>query len=215
MQIVSDLKSRVISVKFHSKKNNLFIVRLENGYEYKVHADSVVKYKIKKNSYVYKEVINDALNMTEKQLIKHKIIVLLSYRQRSKHELIKLFLAKGFNLNNITDVINDLEEREYINDYKFATMYASHLIKEKKLGHYLVIQKLKHHKIDSQIIEEIVSKLYNDFPSLNTINEIIKKKKRFYGVSEKNKIRLTNYLKRKGFQIEDISLVIESKRHDF
>ena len=76
-------------------------------------------------------------------------------------------------------------------------------------------QKLKHHKIDSQIIEEIVSKLYNDFPSLNTINEIIKKKKRFYGVSEKNKIRLTNYLKRKGFQIEDISSVIESKRHNF
>ena len=71
--------------------------------------------------------------MTEKQLIKHKIIVLLSYRQRSKHELIKLFLANGFNLNNIKDVINDLEEREYINDYKFAKMYASHLIKEKNL----------------------------------------------------------------------------------
>ena len=42
-------------------------------------------------------------------------------------------------------------------------------------------QKLKQHKIDSQTIEEIVSKLYNDFPSLNIINEIIKKKKNLYG----------------------------------
>ena len=212
---MSDLKIRVISVKFHSKKNNLFIVRLENGAEYKVHADFVVKYKIKKHSYVYKEVINDALNLTEKHLIKHKIIVLLSYRQRSKDELTKLFLANGFNLNNIKGVIIDLEERGYINDYKFAKMYASHLIKEKKLGLYLVKQKLKHHKIDSQTIDEIVSKLYNDFPSLVTINEMIKKKKRFYGVSEKNKVRLTNYLKRKGFPIEEISSVIESKRHNF
>ena len=49
--------------------------------------------------------------MTEKQLIKDKIIVLLSYRQRSKKEIKKLFLSRGFNLNNINDVINYIEEK--------------------------------------------------------------------------------------------------------
>ena len=76
-----------------------------------MHSDFVVKYKIKKNSFIKKSVLNDALNQTEKQLIKNKIIVLLSYRQRSKHELIELFLAKGFLLVNIKNVINDLEKR--------------------------------------------------------------------------------------------------------
>lgn len=213
--MVSDIKTKVVSVKFLSKKNNLCNVRLEDGHDYKVHSNFVFKYKIKKNSFVKKNVLIDALNQTEIQLIKNKIIVLLSYRQRSKHELIELFLAKGFHLVNIKNVINDLEERKYINDYEFAKMYASHLVKEKKLGLFLVEQKLRQHKIDSETIIEIVAKLNKDFPSINIINEIIKKKKNLGGKSEKNKIKLTNYLKRKGFQFDDIISALKSNYPNF
>ena len=140
---------------------------------------------------------------------------MLSYRIRSKHELIELFQARGFLLVNIKIVINDLEKRKYINDYEFAKMYASHLVKEKKLGRFLVEQKLKQHKIDSEVILEIVSKLYREFPSINIINEIINKKKYLGGKSEKNKIKLTNYLKRKGFQFEEIISVLKSNYSKF
>ena len=212
---MSDLKVRVTSVKFLSKRNNLCNVRLEDGPDHKVHADFVYKYKIKKNSFIYKSVLNDALNQTEKQLIKNKIMVLLSYRKRSKHELIELFLGNGFRLVNIKNVIKDLEERKYINDYEFAKMYASHLVKEKKLGMYLVEQKLKQHKIDSETIIEIVSKLNKDFPSVYITNEIINKKKNLYGKSEINQIKLTNYLKRKGFQFDDIITALKSNHPNF
>ena len=140
---------------------------------------------------------------------------MLSYRQRSKHELIELFLANGFLLVNIKNVINDLEKRKYINDYEFAKIYASHLVKEKKLGQFLVRQKLKQHKIDSETIADIVSKLYKDFPPENLIKEIIKKKKLLSGKAEKNKIKLTNYLKRKGFQLEEIIPVLKSNYSKF
>ena len=84
---------------------------------------------------------------------------MLSYRLRSKHELIELFQSKGFHLENIKNVINDLEKREYINDYEFAKMYSSHLVK-KKLGRFLVEQKLKQHKIDSEVI---LMKLFQNY----------------------------------------------------
>lgn len=212
---MEDLKVRVTSVKFLSKKNNLCNVRLEDGTDLKLHSDFVFKYKIKKNSFIKKSVLNDALNQTEIQLIKNKIIVLLSYRQRSKHELIELFLANGFHLVNIKNVISDLEARKYINDYEFAKMYASHLVKEKKLGQFLVEKKLKQHKIDSETIIEIVAKLNKEFPSVNIINEIIKKKKNHGGKSEKDKIKLTNYLKRKGFQFDDIISALKSSHPNF
>ena len=73
--MASDPKTRVTFLKFLSKKNNLFSVRLENGSYYRLHSDFVVKYKIKKNSLIKKSVLNDALNRTEKRLIKNKIIV--------------------------------------------------------------------------------------------------------------------------------------------
>jgi len=212
---VNDFEIKVVSLKFLSKKNNLFNVKLENSSNYKVHADFVVEFNIKKNSLVKKEILINAVNQTEKRLIKNKIVVLLSYRQRSKNELKELFLTNGFSLNNIKDVINDLEQRGYINDHKFAYMYASHLVKEKKLGQFLVEQKLKEHKIDSQTIKVIVSRLYKDFPSVEMINEIIRKKKRFNSKSEKDKIKLTNYLKRKGFQLEEIISVMQSDPYNF
>ena len=212
---MNDFEIKVVSLKFLSKKNNLFNVKLENSSNYKVHADFVVEFNIKKNSLVKKEILINAVNQTEKRLIKNKIVVLLSYRQRSKNELKELFLTNGFSLNNIKDVINDLEQRGYINDHKFAYMYASHLVKEKKLGQFLVEQKLKEHKIDSQTIKVIVSRLYKDFPSVEMINEIIRKKKRFNSKSEKDKIKLTNYLKRKGFQLEEIISVMQSDPYNF
>ena len=212
---MNDFEIKVVSLKFLSKKNNLFNVKLENSSNYKVHADFVVEFNIKKNSLVKKEILINAVNQTEKRLIKNKIVVMLSYRQRSKNELKELFLTNGFSLNNIKDVINDLEQRGYINDHKFAYMYASHLVKEKKLGQFLVEQKLKEHKIDSQTIEVIVSRLYKDFPSVEMINEIIRKKKRFNSKSEKDKIKLTNYLKSKGFQLEEIISVMQSDPYNF
>ena len=65
-----------------------------------------------------------------------------------------MLLSKGFNIDNIELVINELEERKYVDEYKFTKMYAYHLIKNKRLGQFLV-EKLKQHEIESQIINSI------------------------------------------------------------
>lgn len=200
---------RVESVKFLSKKNNLFIVCLENKSNYKVHADFVLKYNIKKNHFVKNGDIAKASNQTEKQLIKDKIIVLLSYRQRSKKEIKNSLLSRGFNLNNINDVIDYMESKKYINDLKFAKMYATYLVKQKKLGQFVVEHKLKEHNIRQHTIEKILLKLYRKFPPANTIRNIIKKRIGTRYMTDFNKIKMTNYLKRKGFHHNDIISVIE------
>ena len=46
--MVCDFEIRVASLRFLSKKNNLFTVGLENGSDYRLHADFVVKNNIKK-----------------------------------------------------------------------------------------------------------------------------------------------------------------------
>ena len=58
-------------------------------------------------------------------------------------------------------------------------MYAHHLIKNKRLGQFLVERKLKQHEIETQIINSIVPSLYKKFPSKSIIREIIIKKRKF------------------------------------
>ncbi len=207
---MNNLKFKVLSVKSSSKKNNYFLVAFENGSEFKLHENSVIRYNIKQNQYIEDNILSQALDDTEREQIKNKIFVLLSYRQRSKKELKDTLFLKGYKIENILNVIKELERRKYINDASFTKMMASHLIKEKKLGKYLVEQKLFQHNIDPSIMEPIISNLYRKYPPSNTIKKILNKKKRNLGNSLKNKIKIINYLKRKGFNFDDINSIIES-----
>ena len=207
---MNNLKFKVLSVKSSSKKNNYFLVVFENGSEFKLHENSVIRYNIKQNQYIEDNILSQALDDTEREQIKNKIFVLLSYRQRSKKELKDTLFLKGYKIENILNVIKELERRKYINDASFTKMMASHLIKEKKLGKYLVEQKLFQHNIDPSIMEPIISNLYRKYPPSNTIKKILNKKKRSLGNSLKNKIKIINYLKCKGFNFDDINSIIES-----
>ena len=201
---------KVLSVKPASRKNDYFHAVLDNGDEYILHGNSIIQYNIKENQLVENKVIQKALDYSEKESIKHKIIMLLSYRKRSKKELKDVFVSKGYKIENILNVIDELEQRKYINDILFARMMASHLIKEKKLGRYLVEQKLSWHEIDATVIDPIISSLYKKYPESKTIKEILNKKNISNENSLKNKIKLINHLKRKGFHFEDINNVLEA-----
>ncbi len=207
---MNELKLKVLSLKPTARKNSYFNVTLENGDKYKLHENSIIRYNIKENHSIENKIINQALNITEREIIKNKIIVLLSYRQRSKKELKDTFVSKGYNIDNVLIVLGELEQRKYLDDRLFTKMMASHLIKEKKLGRYLVEQKLLHHGIDLSEMDPIVSDLYKKYPPSKTIEKILNKKKISIVNTLKNKLKMINHLKRKGFHFDDINSVIES-----
>ena len=201
---------KVLSLKKAPKKNDFFHVTLDNGDKYNLHRNSITQYNIKENQLIENKVLHKALDKTERENIKYKIILLLSYRQRSKKELKDTFVSKGYKIENVLNVIDELEKRKYINDVSFTKMMATYLIKEKKLGRYLVEQKLFQHGIDFSVMDPIISSLYKKYPQSKTIMEILNKR----GISKmdslKNKLKTINYLKRKGFHVEDINVIIET-----
>ena len=207
---MNDLKFKVLSLKAASKKNDYFYVNLDNGDKFNFHRSSISQYNIKENQLIENKAIQKALDHTERENIKCKIIVLLSYRQRSKKELKDTFVSKGYKIENVLSVIDQLEQRKYINDVLFTKMMATHLIKEKKLGRYLVQQKLFQHGIDFSVMDPIISSLYKKYPQSKTIKEILNKRNISKRDSLKSKIKTINYLKRKGFHFEDINIIIEA-----
>ena len=207
---MNDLKFKVLSLKPASRKNDYFHVTLDNGDKYNFHRNSITQYNIKENQSIENKIIHKAIDYTEREHIKYKIIMLLSYRQRSKKELKDTFVSKGYNIENVLNVIDELEQRKYLNDNLFTKMMATHLIKEKKLGRYLVEQKLFQHGIDFSVMDPIISSLYKKYPQSETIKEILNKRNISKRNSLKNKIKTINHLKRKGFHFEDINIIIDA-----
>ena len=89
---------KVLSLKQTSKKNDFFHVTLDNGDKYNLHRNSITQYNIKENQLIENKVLCKALDNTERENIKYKIILLLSYRQRSKKELKDNFVSKGYKV---------------------------------------------------------------------------------------------------------------------
>ena len=207
---MNDLKYKVLSLKPVSRKNDYFDVTLDSGDKYNFHRSSITEHNIKENHLIENKIIHKALDHTERENIKCKIIVLLSFRQRSKKELRDTFVSKGYKVENVVSVIDELEQRKYINDASYTKMMATHLIKEKKLGRYLVEQKLFQHGIDFSVMDPIISSLYKKYPQSKTIKEFLNKRNISKRDSLKNKMKMINYLKRKGFHFEDINVIIES-----
>ena len=207
---MNDLKYKVLSLKPVSRKNDYFDVTLDSGDKYNFHRSSITQHNIKENHLIENKIIHKALDSTERENIKCKIIVLLSFRQRSKKELRDTFVSKGYKIENVLSVIDELEQRKYINDASYTKMMATHLIKEKKLGRYLVEQKLFQHGIDFSVMDPIISSLYKKYPQSKTIKEFLNKRNISKRDSLKNKMKMINYLKRKGFHFEDINVIIES-----
>lgn len=119
-------------------------------------------------------------------------------------------LQKGFNSDNIEQVLNEFEKKGYLNDIEFSKDYADFLINTKQLGRKAVKYKFFPHNISKSILDPILDDLYKNNPPEKIIYNILKKK---YSNSNKminNKTKIINFLKRKGFAWTDISSVINN-----
>ena len=138
------------------------------------------------------------------QTIIDRILIYLSYKPRSKNEILNHFKNKGFPDDLVLCAIDKLEKKGYVDDEAFAKMYIKNLVEKKMLGENSVRSKLYKHSIKPDIINCIIDEVYKKNPPVAVIKKIIKKKS--FVVSEEiiDNQKIIYHLKRKGFNWEDI-----------
>ncbi|WKV09070.1 RecX family transcriptional regulator [Thermoanaerobacterium sp. CMT5567-10] len=117
---------------------------------------------------------------------------------RTKKELIDKLKLIGYDDSIINNVLEKLIQQRYIDDEYYTELY----IKEKKerlYSKYRIYNELYRKGIDPSIIASKLDKLYED--EIDTIKKLIIKKR----ISTNDKLKIKNYLFRKGFMIEDIN----------
>jgi len=149
-------------------------------------------------------------SLESKTRIKDQALILLSYRQRSRSELSQRLKEKGHGQKVIESLMDEFESKGYINDSEFAKMYATHLVEKKMTGKIAVRNKFFPHNIPDHILNPIIDKLYVLNPPLNLVNSIIDKKLQMRKRTPKEKTKLVNLLKRKGFVWDEIEPAINN-----
>lgn len=129
----------------------------------------------------------------------------LSYRARSKKQIIKYLQGKDYNDDIILKVINRLEQIDYIDDNKFALNYINTVMAKQNKGISLVKKEL----MDRGINEDIISNSISAYSIEDEGNFAINISKKYFATKTNSPIKqiktnLYNKLIRQGFSNESI-----------
>ena len=137
--------------------------------------------------------------------IKTKALNFLSFRPRSIKEVEISLLKKGFDNESISVVLNELIQKNYLNDEDFARTFALHLIKNKMLGKIAVYNRFFTHQIEQDMLNSILDELYEKYQPKDLIKKIVEKKGSHDNINPINDRKMVDHLKRKGYSWNEIS----------
>lgn len=89
-------------------------------------------------------------------------VALLTARDRTRFDLSRLLAARGFSRDERELTINRLKEQGYLDDRRFATIWARGRLRAKPMGPYRLKQELDSKGVEEQLVREVLRELYED-----------------------------------------------------
>ena len=153
--------------------------------------------------------LDDILVANSQQKIMDVALNLLSYRMRSKAELIRRLKRKKFNEDGIYAVMEILETKGYVDDQKFARGFAREKVRRKLIGPMALRSEFSVHGLDPDILEHTLKKTYDEFPEHTLMDQLLEKRKvpTNMTLNLKEKKNAVNTLRNKGFSWDRIQAV--------
>jgi regulatory protein len=165
--------------------------------------------------------IHPGMQLSEKTLDKLKkkenIVALkeqawrfLARREHSTKELSDKLLHKNFSPADVKFIIEDLINKDYLNNTRFARQLINEEITLKRNGPRLIKANLLKKGIDMSVTDELLAEIYPENRQSENCHWLAGKKLNSLVQlePEKQKKRLADFLNRKGFTWEIISRVI-------
>jgi len=204
-------KHKIISIKpqVHDPRRKTII--FEDGSVFGISEDVFISQNLNVGTELDEPTLEKIQNEELYSKAYNAALRLLGYRMRSCAEMKRRLLEKKYPINVINDVITNLLNSDYLNDEKFAIAFVHDKIKSKNIGPLVLQNELTNHKIDENIVQKTLQKIYQEYPINELIKKILHKKKvkSDTKIETKSKKRLVHLLFRKGFNWAEISTVFD------
>ena len=152
------------------------------------------------------EKTKELLSLIEKQA-RQQLLKYLSDREHSSLECKQYLKRKQYPTELIDALINEFQEKKYIDDHRYVQILISSLISRKKSKN-AITQKLKETRLPVELWKETLNELYNPEEGMeNLIEQIVQLQLRYRDLPpSKQKEKIFTSLYRKGFSLNDIHL---------
>ncbi len=202
-------KRKIIEIKPQVRNPRRKTLKFDDGGVLGISEDVFISHKFEIGSEISEDLFNETINDELKNKVYNSALRLLGYRMRSCAEMKQRLLEKKYPLNIIEETIDRLLSIKYLNDAKFVEAFAHDKVKIKKIGPLELRRELIPHKIESELLERTIKKIYEKYLVFDLIKQLLDKKKIQFGtkLEQKTKKRILDLLNRKGFSWNEISAV--------
>ncbi len=202
-------KRKIIDIKQQVRNPQRKTLIFDDGSVFGISEDVFISHNFKVGIELCEDSFNEITNDELKNKVYNSALLLLGYRMRSCAEMKKRLLEKQYPENIIDEIIDKLLKIGYLNDAEFANAFAHDKVKSKKIGPMALRIEFIPHKIDSDILDGIINRIYDKYPIPDLIKQLLDKKKIQFGtkLDQKTKKRIIDLLGRKGFSWNEISSV--------
>jgi regulatory protein len=134
--------------------------------------------------------------------VKSYLLKLLSRREHARRELFNKALKKDYSANIINGVLDELEEKEFINEQRFAEQFARDKSNLNHWGPTKIQAHLRKKGISKEGTQHALDQAFESVDKKALLSTLIKKRRRHFLREEdtfKRKKKVFDYLRRKGY----------------
>ncbi|MEX0721915.1 MAG: RecX family transcriptional regulator [Balneolaceae bacterium] len=200
------LPASISGIQVQKKNKSRFSLFIEDEFLIGVSDAVLTRFNIYKGVEITPSLFHQILEAEDKWAAREYMFRILSRRDHSRKELKTKAYKKGFSGDFVDEILDELEQKEYIDDFKFAFKYASDKFEFNEWGPYKIKTELFKKGISNKVIEAVINKTFEkDKINENLEKLVLKKKKRFQRVpAEKRRKKVFDFLMRKGYDSSSI-----------
>lgn len=172
-----------------------------DGSSFFIHPELAIEYSVKIGIELSPEKIQFLQLQSIVYAARDKGVEYLAVREHSSLEILNKLKKKGYDHSSASKAVILLQEKNYLNDERFAKMWLKSRLKRHPEGRSSLVAGLSKKGISRKICEKILVAHFSEELEKQMLNICIKK---FLRTKTDNPEKLLNHLIRRGFRYGDI-----------
>lgn len=200
------LPAPVSEIQVQKKNSSRYSIFVDNQFLIGVSDSTLTKLNLKKGVEMTPSFLRQIEQQEEQWAAREYMFRILSRRDHSRKELKDKAYKKGYSGSFIDEILDEFEQKEYINDHKFAEKYAADKFEFNDWGPYKIRTQLFKKGISKAVTERVINNTFGDQAIKESMLTLITKRKKRYlrEPEEKRRKKVFDYLMRKGYDSANI-----------
>ena len=197
---------KIIKIKRSTKYSDRIIIILDDKSVFRIPEDVFVLNILHEGDEVTKKEIQSYGKKMRLQEARDSANRLLGFRMRSIFEMKRRLKEKDFDQEEIDYTIQNLINKNFLNDEEFGKAFVKEKVQNKKIGPRALKKEIFQHNLPTELMESLIQEVYDEYNPKALIELHLAKKriKKKTLINKKDKKRLTDFLIRKGFYWDSI-----------